>query len=103
MRASLKINQIESKISELQSQKQRLLEERQKEIALLIATFDLASLEDNVLIGGLKYLRHKITIQDPIMEDWRTAGERFLRHTNKFKRLNVAKKDLPSLQNHQSS
>ena len=79
MNASLKISQIESKISELQSQKQHLLEERQKEIAVLIATLGLTSLEDKVLIGGLQFLKHKITTQDPIVEVWHAAGERFLR------------------------
>lgn len=103
MKASLKINQIESKISDLQSQKQRLLAERQKEIAALIAALDLAILEDKVLMGGLQFLKDKVTTKDPIVEDWQNAGERFLRHTKRSKRIQSSKKDTTSLPVHQSS
>ena len=102
MKASLKISQIESKISDLQSKKQYLLKERQKEIVALIATLDLSSLEDKVLIGGLQFLKQRITVQDPIVEVWHNTGERFLRHTKRSKRLNFSKKDTTPLSKHQS-
>lgn len=93
MKASLKISQIESKISDLQSQKQRLLEDRQKEITTLIAFLDLASLEDKILIGGLQFLKHTITTKDSLVEDWHYAGEQFLRHTKRARRILSSKKD----------
>lgn len=103
MKVSLKISQLESKISELQSQKQHLLEERQKEIAALVTILDLSSLEDKTLIGGLQFLKHKIMAHDSIMENWHNAGERFLRHTKRSKRLSSSKKDTSLLSTHQSS
>lgn len=103
MKASLKISQIESKISDLQSKKQRLLEERQKEVAALITTLDLASLEDKILIGELQFLKHKIITHDPMMEDWHAAGERFLKHRKRSKKLNSSKKHTVTFTTHQSS
>lgn len=93
MKASLKISQIESKISDLQSQRKRLLVDRQNEIASLIAALDFTSLEDKVLIGGLRFLKHKISTKDPLVEDWHIVGERFLQHTKRCKRIHSSKKD----------
>jgi len=79
MSASTKLHQLESKISELQKQHQLLLKERQQEIAALISMVDLAQLDDKTLMGGLLFLKEKITTQNPMMETWHTAGEKFLR------------------------
>ena len=88
MTASLKLvlgrqirgmRQLESKIADLQNQYQHHLKQRQQDIAFLITSLDLSSLEDNILIGGLLYLKDKITTQDPMVEGWQHAGDRFLR------------------------
>ena len=79
MSASIKMRQLESRISDLQTQHQVLLKERQQEIAILISVLDLAHLDDKTLLGGLLFLRDKITTQDPMVEAWHTAGEKFLR------------------------
>lgn len=70
---------IKAKISDLQLQYDALLKQRLQDIAHLITTLDLASLEDQTLVGGLLYVRDKTIAQDAIMEVWRDAGERFLR------------------------
>lgn len=72
---------LESKISDLQNQHQLLLKERQQEIASLLTAVDLAHLDDKTLMGGLLFLKEKSTTQDPILEAWRDAGEKFLRRT----------------------
>lgn len=79
MSASLKMRQLQSKISGFQNQYQDLLKERQQEIASLISAIDLAHLDDKILLGGLLFIREKITTQDPILEAWHDAGEKFLR------------------------
>ena len=81
MSSSVKIRQLKSKISDLQSQYQHLLPQRQQDIAALITSLDLASMEDTFLVGGLMFIKDKVAIQDPIVEGWRKAGERFLRQT----------------------
>ena len=75
------MQQLGSKISELQDQYQRLLKERQQEISALLSTLDLAHLDDKTLIGGLLFIKAKTTTKDPILEAWHDAGEKFLRHT----------------------
>src|SRR5207247_1133377 len=69
------------KLSGLQNQHQILLRERQQEMAVLLSATDLADLDDKILVGGLLFLKDKITTQDPIVEAWRDAGEKFLRRT----------------------
>lgn len=93
MKASLKISQLESKISDLQFQKQRLLEEREKEIALIISNLDLSSLDDKVLVEGLQFLKYKVSTKDPLVEEWRSAGERFLRQKKNLKSQQAFKGD----------
>ena len=83
MSVSQKLRQLESKISTLQSQHQNLLKDRQQEIAGLITSLDLAQVEDNILLGSLLFLKNKIATQDPILEAWRDAGDRFLRRKQK--------------------
>ncbi len=73
------MHHIKAKISDLQLQYDSLLKQRQQDIAHLITTLDLASLEDQILVGGLLYIRDKTIAQDAVMEVWRDAGERFLR------------------------
>ena len=83
MSVSLKLRQLETKISTLQTQHQTLLKDRQQEIAGLITSLELAHVEDNLLIGALLFLKDKISTQDPILEAWQDAGERFLRRKQK--------------------
>ncbi|MBT5389150.1 MAG: hypothetical protein HOL16_00325 [Alphaproteobacteria bacterium] len=85
MSASLKIHQVETKISDLKAKYQCLLGERQKEVSDLIANLNLVHIDNKTLMGGLIFLREKITTEDPIVEAWRDAGERFLRRTRKAK------------------
>lgn len=89
MSVSLKLRQLESKISTLQSQHQNLLKDRQQEIAGLITSLELAHVEDNLLIGALLFLKDKISTQDPtglaLVEAWRDAGDRFLRRSKSKK------------------
>ncbi len=73
------INQLKSKMSALQEEYEKRLLQRQQAIASLIVTLDLAHIDDQLLIGGLLFLRDKITTQDPLVEGWRNAGDRFLR------------------------
>lgn len=75
------MRQLESKISDLQTQYEFLLKERQQHITTFIATLELASLEDPLLIGGLLFIKEKVTEKDPILEAWRDAGEKFLRRS----------------------
>jgi hypothetical protein len=102
MTASLKMRQLASKIAELQKQYQHHLKQRQQDIASLITTLDLASFEDNILIGGLMYLKDKITTEDSIVEGWRDAGDRFLRRRTP-KRTSTLKTIATSLTPHQSA
>lgn len=95
------IHQLKSKITTLQTQYQKLLTHRQQDIASRIATLDLADMDDQLLMGGLIFLKEKITTQDPIMENWRNAGERFLRKT-KPKRQSTSKPTAPSSSSNQS-
>ena len=89
MSVSLKLRQLESKISTLQSQHQVLLRDRQQEIAALITSLELAHVEDNLLIGSLLFLKDKIITPDPILEIWRDAGDRFLRRSKSKKQLPI--------------
>ncbi|MBT5389432.1 MAG: hypothetical protein HOL16_01825 [Alphaproteobacteria bacterium] len=85
MNASLKIQQIEKKIADFQEKHNRLLEQRQKDISALIATLNLSHIDNKTLMGGLIFLREKITTEDPMVEVWRDVGGRFLRRTGKEK------------------
>lgn len=91
MSASMKLRQLESKISILHSKHQQLLKERQEEIAALITSLEFAHTDDNILLGGLLFLKDKITTQDPILEVWRDAGDRFLRRKQKNSRVSTGK------------
>lgn len=73
------IRQIEAKITDLQHQYDHLLKQRQQDIAQLITTLDLASLEDQTLVGGFLFIKDKVASQASIVEDWQHAGARFLR------------------------
>jgi hypothetical protein len=102
MTASLKMRQLKSKIADLQNQYQHHLKQRQQDIASLITTLDLSSLEDNILIGGLLHLKDKITTEDSIVEGWRNDGDRFLRRRTP-KRTSTSETTATSLKPHQSS
>ena len=100
MNASLKIQKFEAKISELQSQYQTLLQERQKEIVGLISKLNLTHVDNKTLMGGFLFLQNKITTQDSIVEDWFDAGSRFLRQTRRVKRtISSVSKNKPTSKN----
>ena len=80
MTASLKMRQLELKISNLQAQHQVLLKECQQEITVLLSTADLAHLDDKTLVGGLLFFFFFFTVQAPILEAWHDTGEKILRH-----------------------
>ena len=77
---SLKLRQLDSKILTLQTQHKNLLKDRSQEIAVLITSLELAPIEDNILLGGLLFLKEKITTQDPtglaLVEAWRPRKAR---------------------------
>ncbi|MBA3814376.1 MAG: hypothetical protein H0X26_07810 [Alphaproteobacteria bacterium] len=97
MGASVQLRQLESRISDLQNQHQRLHKERQQEIAILISTIDLAHLDDKTLVGGLLFLKEKITTQDPtglaLLEAWYAAGEKFQRRAKPQTRSRIPLKE----------
>ena len=101
-RSAKSMRQIASKISDLQVQYQHLLTQRQQDIAALITSLDLASMEDASLVGGLMFVKNKVTTQDPIVEGWRNTGERFLRQT-KSKSNSSSKKPTRTHSTHPSS
>ena len=74
MNASIKLRQLEFKLSTLQIHQQNLLKERQQEIA---------SFDDSILLGGLLFLKDKIIMQNPMVEVWQQTGMRFLRRKQK--------------------
>jgi hypothetical protein len=90
-------------MSALQEEYEKRLLQRQQDIASLIVTLDLAHIDDQLLIGGLLFLRDKITTQDSLVEGWRNAGDRFLRQTKKSKSLNPPKAATIPPPAHQSS
>lgn len=81
MSVSIKLRQLESKLSILKVQHQHLLSERQKEVVALLGSIELTSMEDDILLGAFLFLKDKVTTQDPIVEDWQEAGRRFFRRT----------------------
>jgi hypothetical protein len=100
MSVSLKLRQLESKISTLQSHHQNLLKDRQQEIASLVTSLELAQVEDSLLIGSLLFLKDKISTQDPtglaLVEAWRDEGDRFLRRKQKNSPRIPSRKTAPS-------
>lgn len=92
------MRQLKSKISDLQNQYQSLLKERQEDITTIIATLDLASLEDPLLAGGLLFIKEQVTEKDPILEVWRDAGEKFLRRTQPKKQTPFKQTAAPQVQ-----
>jgi hypothetical protein len=79
MTASLKIQKLESKIMALQSQQQELLKQRLLGIAQHISRLNLAQMDDVKLVKGLLFLQDRIAKQDPALEGWQNAAEKFLR------------------------
>jgi hypothetical protein len=79
MTASLKIQKLDSKITALQAQQQELLKQRLVGIAQHISRLNLAQMDDVKLVRGLLFMQDRITKQDPDLEDWQHAAEKFLR------------------------
>ncbi len=72
-------HQLESKTSNPQHPYQRPSEERKKEITALLSLVGLEHIDDPTLVGFFLFIKDKEASNDPIVEEWRTAGERFLR------------------------
>jgi hypothetical protein len=79
MTASLKIQKLDSKITALQAQQQELLKQRLLDIAQHISRLNLAQMDDVKLVKGLLFLQDRINKEDPALEDWQHAAEKFLR------------------------
>ncbi len=79
------MRQLKSKISDLETQYQRYVEHRQKEITTLLTCIDLTQMEDLNLTGAFLFIKEKEATNDSLMEKWHAAGMRFLRQnrTNK--------------------
>jgi hypothetical protein len=99
------MQQIKAKITALQHQYDEFQKQRQQDIAHLITTLDLSSLDDETLVGGLIFVKDKTTAQDHIAEVWWEAGERFLRRSKPRKhRLSLQTEALsPNPQSSQKS
>ena len=78
MASSLKIQKIQSKITNLQVEHQKLLEKRHQEIAALIAKTDLAAIDDEILMGAFLDISQKMITDKKGQEAWQKAGEKFL-------------------------
>ena len=77
--ASLKMRQIQSKISALESEYQELFTQRHYDIAKILIHMDFAEVDDKTLVGGFLHLKHLLSNHDPQTEGWCDAGGRFLR------------------------
>lgn len=94
MKSSLKMQQLESKIADLKSQQQKLIQQRNTEIAELISRINLQSADNKTLVGGLLYIAETITSKSSQSitqtEAWKESGGKFLR-TRKAKEPNHSK------------
>jgi len=79
------MHQIKAKVTVFQQQYDHLLQQRQQDIAKLISTLDLATLEDQTLVGALLFIKDQVSAQDKMLEVWQDAGERFLRRSKSKK------------------
>ncbi len=85
MKSSVKMQQIESTIAVLERTRKNLLEQRNQEIAQLISRIDLASIDNKTLMGGFLHLSHTLNTDPSKKEEWRIAGEKFLRKSRNIK------------------
>ena len=84
-RPSKNMQQLASKISDLQNRYQQQAQRRQEDIVHLLSWVDLTQLDDAVLIGAFLFIQNKFTTKDPIVENWNNAGIRFLRQSKSQK------------------
>lgn len=78
-RPAKNMQQLASKISNLQLKYQQQAQRRQEDIVHLLSWIDLTPVDDPILVGAFLFIQNKITTKDPIVEDWNNAGIRFLR------------------------
>jgi hypothetical protein len=76
MTVAAKIDSIQLKIDSLKKKKNELERKRSESLARLIQKCGLADLDENVLSGGLLSLANNL---DSNKEEWRKAGDKFLR------------------------
>lgn len=85
MKASMKIEKIQSKIDALKSQQQKLVEQRQKEITAVVSKANLIDFDDKTLMGGLLHLAQTLITNPEQKEAWHQAGLTFLRKSKSSK------------------
>jgi hypothetical protein len=78
-RPAKNMQQLASKIADLQFKYQQQAQRRQEDIVHLLSWVDLTQLDDHVLMGAFLFIQNKITTKDPLVEDWNNTGARFLR------------------------
>ena len=75
------MQQLASKIFDLQNRYQQQAQRRQEDIVHLLSWVDLTPVDDSILMGAFLFIQSKLTIKDSIVEDWQNAGIRFLRQS----------------------
>lgn len=80
-RSAKNMQQLASKISDLQNRYQQQAQRRQEDIVHLLSRVDLTPVDDSILMGAFLFIQNKITTKDPLVEDWNDAGTRFLRQS----------------------
>lgn len=79
MKSSLKMQQIESKIADLQSQHDQLIQKRNSEVAELVLKVGLHTIDNKTLVGGLLHVLNVINTNPSQKEAWHDAGQKFLK------------------------
>lgn len=80
-RPAKNMQRLASEISKLQSRYQQQVQRRQEDIVHLLSWVDLTPVDDSILMGAFLFIQNKITIKDPLVQDWNVAGARFLRQS----------------------
>jgi len=72
------MQKIESRISELQSQYKKLIDDRNREITKLVSKLELNQYDNETLMGGLLFVQNTLSSNPQLLEEWKSAGETFL-------------------------
>ena len=90
MTVAAKIDSIQQRIESLKKKKNELERKRSESIAKLVQKCGVADLDENVLAGALLSLAKDL---DSNKEEWRKAGEKFLRKSQRIKTQPSNEKD----------
>ena len=82
-KAILKTEKTRAKLQELEAQYKESLERRTKDLIDIMNALDLSSVNGYALIGGLLDIKEKAKNQNAICEDWRKAGQNYLKRTKR--------------------